>query len=284
MTNAALHITKTAPSDEEKASMLKKFSIEGRRQTAVVKFKPATASELKALGEELPDGYIAGWASTNELDLYNHVVQTGAFSEAISKRGLKGPRGIKLLIGHDWDKVGGIIHKLEYRGSGLWIEAQLNLAISYAKDSYEAAKMNGGLSFSVGFMLQDYGVAGNEKDGEYLLITKGDLYEISVVPFPGNEGSTMDFVKSRDATVATVAEFEKRLVALGLTKSRNDARRITQEVKNASLLFQKGDSSDPESNDTPSNTSPPVLALSDLNALSDLMAKAKAILAPAAKG
>lgn len=169
--------------------------VEGERRQAQLKFRPASNDELKALGENLPDGYVAGWASTNDLDLYRHRVMKGAFSEAIQKRGLTGPRGIKLLVGHDWNRVAGVIKKLEYRGTDLWIEAQLNLNIGYAKDAYEAAKMVGGLSFSVGFMLQDYAVKGNQEDGEWLQIDKGDLYEVSVVPFPGNEEATMTFIK-----------------------------------------------------------------------------------------
>lgn len=268
----------------------------GRDETvAMLKFRPASETEIKALGDNLPDGYVAGWASTPDIDLYRHVVQEGAFSESIRKRGIVGPKGIKLLIGHDWDKVGGVIKVLEYRGDSLWIEAQLNLNISYARDAWEACKMQGGLNFSVGFMLQDYSFK-EDDDGnyEYLLIERGDLFEVSIVPFPGNEECTMDFVKARqnNRPVATIAEFEKSLVAKGLCKCRNDARKITQEVKLAAALFGKEASPDPVSDEppviepevveppAPEVKTAPVLDAEKLNTLTALVSQMKQALTP----
>ncbi len=247
----------------------------GERKVFEVKFRPATAGELKALGDDIPDGYVAGWASTPDLDLYRHRVMPGAFQGSIQERGLIGPRGIKLLIGHDWDKVAGVIRKLEYRNGGLWIEAQLALAISYVRDVYEAAKMVEGLSFSVGFMLEKYAVEKDDDDDEWLRIDKGDLYEVSIVPFPGNEEATMDFVKGRDdaLTCATIAEFEKHLVASGLVKSRNQARRVTQVVKAALPVFTKAAAPSEEKKKVP------LLAPDTVKALQQKVAELKQILA-----
>lgn len=210
----------------------------GGLTTAVIKFAPASALEMKALGDVLPDGYIAGWASTPDLDSWGHVVKTGAFDEAITLRGLTGGKGIKLLAGHDWDKPAGAIKVLETRGGRLWIEAQLNLRISYASDLYEASLSAGGLNFSVGFMLQDYEFKDNDGQ-EYLYITRGDLFEVSVVPFPGNEECTMDFIKTKDdaPVYKTLLELEEQLVIDGLVKSREAAKQITELVKSAPHLF-----------------------------------------------
>lgn len=160
----------------------------------------------KAIGSEVEladgksEGFIAGWASTPDLDAYRHVVANGAFAESIAKAGISGPKGIKLLIGHDWDKPAGRITKLEYRPKGLWIEANLNLEIQYARDIYHAAKSNGGLSFSVGFRPSrepgDMEVLTDANDNEYLLIRKGQLREVSVVANPANEGAVMEMMKS----------------------------------------------------------------------------------------
>lgn len=244
-----LFLTKNAPVDvTKKAPALagQKDPMAYERRYASVSFTAATEKELAALGENIPDGYVAGWASTSGLDLYNHKVMRNAFAKSIQKRGLNGPRGIKLLLDHEWSQLAGSIKKLEYRGDNLWIEAQLNLNVSYVRDRYEMAKMLGGLSFSVGFMLEKYSIKVDEtnKEEEYLEISQGDLYEISIVPFPGNEEAEMTFVKSGEGAapaspVATVSEFEKRLVALGLVKSRNDAHRVSVEIRNASAAFQK---------------------------------------------
>lgn len=210
-------------------------------------FVPATAEEKAALGEK-PDGYIAGWASTPGLDSYDHIVAPGAFDAAIKARGLKGPRSIHLLLDHNWQQLAGSIEVLETRGGRLWIEAQLGLDITYVRDRYIAAKMIGGVSYSVGFMLQDYEFKEDPiTKKEYLLIKRGDLYEVSVVTFPANEECTMEFIKSRLAptSIASVAEFEKHLRDSGLVKSRDDARRITQVVKSVAALFHNPDGSAP---------------------------------------
>jgi HK97 family phage prohead protease len=215
----------------------------------------------KALGDEIPEGYIAGWASTPSLDSYRDVVMPGAFDEAIQTRGLTGPKGIKLLLNHDWAQVAGAIKVLEQRGNQLWIEAQLNLKISYAADMHEAIKSAGGLSFSVGFFLKEYNIRKDANDRDYFELVKGDLFEVSVVPFPANSDAVMEFYKSADIALeamgvplleeeegvcSTLAEFEKMLVSNGIVKSRNDARLVTLEVQQHAHLFVKTKGNEPE--------------------------------------
>ena len=223
---------------------LNKHGVRNIEHTVEMTFTRATDEELEAAGlqkaADLPDGFIAGWASTPGLDSYNHVVQGGAFDAAIKARGLLGSKGIQLLLDHDWRKPAGIITKLEYRGERLWLEAELELGATYVKDAYLVAKKRGGTNFSVGFMLQDYEFKEDPATkNEYLLIKRGDLYEVSVVPFPANEECTMEFIKSKLAPkeLSSVAEFEKHLRDTGLVKSRDEARRITQVVKSCVALF-----------------------------------------------
>lgn len=274
----------------------------GQKKLVNFSFQSATEDEIKkALGDgnDIPDGYVAGWASTPDLDSYNHKVVAGAFSEAIRKRGLTGPKGIKLLIGHNWSQVAGVIKVLEYRGQRLWIEAQLALDIGYVSDAYKAAKMVGGLNFSVGFILQDYEWKETAEKVEFLQINRGDLFEVSVVPFPGNEEATMTFVKSgdekdhlanddvsaydpneSDTAMSSVSEFEKTLVLNGVVKSRNQAREITRLIKANLDLFKPKE----EPVSTPVENAGPVLDLDKITSLSAKLAEMKAILkAPVAK-
>lgn len=271
--------------------MTKKGKIgKGAQGVYNVTFEPATTEEItKALGgADAPEGYIAGWASTPDIDSYGHKVIKGAFSEAIAKRGLTGPKGIKLLIGHNWNQLGGAIKVLEYRGERLWIEAQLAIDIGYVSDAYKAAKILGGTNFSVGFMLQDYSWKEDASGNEYLQIERGDLFEVSVVPFPGNEEATMTFIKSAEGTsedddeaLPTVSEFEKALVRSDLVKSRNQAREITNLVK-ANLALFTPTKDEPVS--TKGQTTGPVLDLNKLTALSVKLAEMKSIIAaPVAK-
>lgn len=237
----------------------------------------AKPQQKAADGSERPDGFIAGYASTDDLDCYNSILAPGCFSASIAARGLKGPRGVKLLVDHNWSRVAGVITKLEQQGARLYIEAQLNLAISYARDVYEAAKMNEGLSFSVGFYPKKWEY---NKETEIVTYTEADLIEVSVVAFPANIEAEMTEVKSAnnsDDAPATIAAFERMLVAKGLVEGRNAARRLTQEVKRFASLFQKAASA-PEAE--PPETAPPVPAdepslaalLEELRSTSDALA------------
>lgn len=210
-----------------------------------------------------PAGFIAGYASTEELDCYNTILQAGCFAKSIRERGLKGPKGIKLLDNHRRDRVAGLITMLEQRGTRLYIEAQLNLNISYARDLYEAAKMVEGLSFSVGFDPIKYTY--DEPSG-VITFVECDLPEISVVAFPGCPGAEMTDVRTSPEEISTIAAFERLLVTKGLVDGRNAARRLTQEVKRHAALFLKAASAPVAE---PPATKPPVQA--DDQSLADVL-------------
>lgn len=244
------------------------------RQHREVKFKPASEAEIKALGDDLPEGYIAGWASTPDLDLYRHVVMPGAFDKSISSKGLSGPKGIKLLIGHDYGKPGGVIKKLETRNGSLWMEAQLNLKISYVRDIYEAAKDNGGFSFSVGFYLGEWQWVKDSSDDSYLQINEADLEEVSLVVFPGNPEAVNTFIKgiSDEEAFETITAMEKAIVASGAVKSRNEAQRLIKMFKRNVHLLKVMD-------DTPVVPSKPApVAKEKLDAISTLLAELQSAL------
>lgn len=260
-----------------KRKIIKELSVDvSRRHTVEVKFRPEDSSKIeKLLGMDVPEGYVAGWASTKDMDFAGHMVMPDAFSESISQKGLIGPRGIKLLIGHDRDKPAGVIKNLEYRNGDLWIEAQLNLNISYVRDMYEAAKMNEGFSFSVGFYLEEWTFKEGRDGMDYLEIQKAELEEVSVVPLPMNVNAGMTFIKgiTDEETFDTVAELEKALVASGLVKSRNNANRVVRVMKrNVGLLTP---SSVPPKNDEPPK---PVLAKASADKLFAALAELKSAL------
>ncbi|MBO4228438.1 HK97 family phage prohead protease [Bradyrhizobium neotropicale] len=217
------------------------------------------------------EGYIAGIASTPSLDLYGHKVMAGAFDASIRKKGLSGPRGIKLLAQHDWRKPAGVIKRLETIDDNLRIAAQLNLNVSYVRDLHEIAKQNGGLSFSVGFVLEEFDFVENDAGDDSLVIKRGDLMEVSVVTFPAQVEAEMEFVKHAPNTLT---EFEKALVADGLCRSRGEARKLTLAVKNSLHLFHGKPPTGSES-----AASQPSSGLDvQLKACSDQIARFKAVL------
>jgi HK97 family phage prohead protease len=222
---------------------------------------------------DAPDGFISGTASTPSTDLYGHKVLAHAFDKSIKKKGLKGPRGVKLLAGHDWNRPAGVIKSLGTIGDDLKIEAQLNLNVSYVKDLYEVAKQNDGLSFSVGFMLEEFSFVEGDasEDGEFLIIKQGDLMEVSVVTFPACVEAEMDFIKHVDTT----SEFEKALVASGICRGRNEAHLIAQFAKQNTHLF---DAKPPLLVSEASQSAHPLLDANQLRPAFDQIAKVKAML------
>jgi HK97 family phage prohead protease len=220
----------------------------------------------------VPEGYIAGIASTPSTDRHGHKVMAKAFDESIKQKGLAGPSGVQLLVGHDWNKVGGKIKRLETVGENLMLEAQLYMDVSYVKDIHTVLKQNGGLNFSVGFSLEEFefnDVMENDDD-PWLIVQKGDLMEVSIVTFPSQKEAKMTFVKEVD----TFAEFERALMADGLCKSRNEAHRLALWAKqNVHLLQPKT----PLLVDKAKETQPhPLLDASMLKPMADLLAKARA--------
>jgi HK97 family phage prohead protease len=240
---------------------IKKFSPNGNLTNQyALNFKAATVEELKLLGGDLPEGYIAGWASTPTLDTGSDIVVPGAFTKSILDRGLKGLRGIKLLLDHNMTKMAGTIMKLETRGDGLWMEAQLNLNVSYVRDAYELAKMNGGIAFSVGFRVLDREwVKDTKTNEEYRIIKQGDLMEVSIVTFGMNEECGTVIIKGHEdqddrdqgeqdqggqdegdflsVVPKTLAEFERALVDAGFANTHKRANKVTSFVKSCAALF-----------------------------------------------
>ncbi len=238
------------------------------KQGDLIKLDMSFAAEKVAA--DAPEGTIAGIASTPTTDLYGHKVLKGAFDKSIKKKGLTGPRGIKLLAYHDWSKPAGVINTLKTVGDELRLDALLNLNISYVKDMYEAAKQNDGLSFSVGFTLEEYTFVDGDKsvDGEWLVVKQGDLMEVSVVAFPALLEAEMTFIKQCE----TMSELEKALAASEFCRSRNEAHKLAKYLKANQHLFldQAAPSVEPVEH--------PLLDVQMLKPMRDRIAQIKALL------
>jgi HK97 family phage prohead protease len=220
------------------------------------------------------EGFIAGIASTPSTDLYGHKVLKGAFDDSIKRKGFKGPRGVKLLHGHDWNKVVGSIKRMDTVKDALRMEAQLFLDVPHVRDLHTVLKHTGGLSFSVGFMLEEFEFV-EEKDikspdDAYLVIKSGDLMEVSIVTFPACLDAEMQFVK----TVDTVSEFERALVDEHICQSRNQAHKFALWAKQNMHLFDPK----PPVLVPPGGSAHPMLDAHVLTPIADLLAKAREVL------
>lgn len=131
-----------------------------------------------------PVGIIKGIASTTAFNVpHKIIVEPYAFSESISKKGLKGGNAIRLLYEHDPKQVLGRIDKLEYikQGQELSLEASILLNTQIGKEKYELTK-ECGAGLSVGFTVIE--PVYNDK---VLHVKKGNLNEVSLTLFPSND-------------------------------------------------------------------------------------------------
>ena len=147
-------------------------------------------STFKNLGESEDGGInIKGSASTNGLDRAGDIIET----EAWTKGGLESFKNNPIILfNHDYNKPIGRATGLEVTDKGLDITAKISKA---AGDITNLVKDGVLGAFSVGFRC---------KDSEYMHETDGykikdaELFEVSVVSVPCNQGATFGLAKSFD--------------------------------------------------------------------------------------
>tara|TARA_B100000131_G_scaffold58042_1_gene53377 strand:+ start:4114 stop:6168 length:2055 start_codon:yes stop_codon:yes gene_type:complete len=152
---------------------------------------------FKTLGENDDGGIdIKGSASTNALDRAGDIIEPDAWT----KGGLENYKSNPILLfNHDYNKPIGKATGLEVTDSGLEINARISKAAGEVKDLVKDGVLG---AFSVGFRV---------KDADYMTETDGykikdaELFEVSVVSVPCNQGATFSVAKSFD----TMDEYEK---------------------------------------------------------------------------
>jgi HK97 family phage prohead protease len=148
-------------------------------------------STFKSLGETDDGGVnIKGSASTNALDRAGDIINPDAWT----KGGLENYKGNPIILfNHDYNKPIGRATDLSVTDNGLDISAKISKA---AGDITQLVKDGVLGAFSVGFRC---------KDSEYMTETDGykikdaELFEVSVVSVPCNQGATFGLAKSFDS-------------------------------------------------------------------------------------
>ena len=148
-------------------------------------------STFKSLGETDDGGIdIKGSASTNGLDRAGDIIE----SDAWTKGGLENFKNNPIILfNHNYDKPIGRAKDLQVTENGLEISAKISKA---AGDVTQLIKDGVLGAFSVGFKV---------KDADYMTETDGykikdaELFEVSVVSVPCNQGATFGLSKSFDS-------------------------------------------------------------------------------------
>ena len=165
------------------------------------------------------DGTFSGYGSTfgGDPDSHKHIVEKGAFTTTLKKKG-RNKNGIAMLWQHHSDEIPGVWKELQEDDHGLYVEGQLLMDTQLGKETHSRlkAKAIGGLS--IGYDMVKYEI--NEKE-ELMLLKEVDLWEISLVTFPANIHATVLEIKCVEALkqAETPRELEHALRDLGLSKS-----------------------------------------------------------------
>ena len=157
--------------------------------------------------------FIAGYATTPDLDLERNRIELGAFD-------LRG--GCRLLTHHrTWDADVGRILRLRYDATGLWCEAVVD-------DDALAEKSTG---FSVGFGVIDYTIHHKGSPSWFASVSRGTLNEISLTDRPVNPRCAI--TTKRPHTPTQIADYSKA-VSTHLSKLAalaENARALTAALK-----------------------------------------------------
>lgn len=192
--------------------------------------------ELKAKEDDA--GMIAGFFSTydEEPDSYGDIIRPGAFTETIAKRKESG-HPFPLCFNHDFSAIIGAVDVIEDTEKGPYIEAHF-LETEQAQDVRKMLQSGAIYQFSFA-----YDTLGEEKPtdeqkakGIYNVLTKLEVFEISVVTVPANQNAVATEVKSIEPETKQ-----------GRRNSRKDADTINKIIDLAkSLLDDEGEDTTPD--------------------------------------
>jgi HK97 family phage prohead protease len=134
-----------------------------------------------------PDGTIRGYASLfGVADLAGDRIEPGAFRASLARRGA---RRVRLLWQHDPARPIGVWTRLAEDRTGLFAEGRLALDTEGGREAFaliEAGAIDG---LSIGFRTRR---AVRERGaGALRRLTEIDLWEISVVTFPMQDGARL---------------------------------------------------------------------------------------------
>lgn len=135
-------------------------------------------------------GIFWGYASVfNRVDNQKDIIAPGSFTDSLKRR------KVALLWQHNTKDPIGKILRLTENSFGLMTTAQLNLELQKAREIYSLIKKGIVNSLSIGYRVV---TSRRDKRSGIRIITKIDLWEISLVTFPANEQATISHVKFRE--------------------------------------------------------------------------------------
>ena len=151
------------------------------RQT---KFAGLTLDEVAA------GGFFSGYASLfGAVDLGRDVIERGAFSASLARRGAS---GVRMLFQHDPGEPVGAWSEIREDARGLYVEGRLATGVARARELHDLMKAGALDGLSIGFEAVR---ARTDPRTGLRRILEADLWEISIVTFPMLPGARVTDVK-----------------------------------------------------------------------------------------
>lgn len=162
------------------------------------------------------DGTFSGYASLfGRVDLGRDLVERGAFSAALARRG---PAGIRMLFQHDPREPIGTWSALREDARGLHVRGRLATGVARAREVLELMRGRALDGLSIGFRTVR---ATTDRKTGVRRILEADLWEISVVTFPMLPDARVERVKG--------------------TAPAADPERLVRTIRRAAGLFTQQD-------------------------------------------
>mgnify|MGYP003651101059 CR=1 FL=1 len=192
---------------------------------------------FKTLGEDEDGGVdIKGLASTNAVDRAGDVINHDAW---IQKNGLDNYKTNPIvLFNHDYNKPIGRATSLEVTENGLEFGAKISKSSGEIKDLIKDGVLG---AFSVGFRVKD---ADYNKETDGYTIKDAELFEVSVVSVPCNQGAMFSVAKSFDS----MKEYNEWKTHFNNNEAQNTSAPQAEDKTSKQETNMSNDTKTPEAN------------------------------------
>lgn len=201
-------------------------------------------------------GKISGYFSTydEEPDSYGDIVAPGAFTDTIKAREATG-HPFPLCFNHNIDAVIGTVDSIEDTEKGPLITASF-FNTEKAQEVREMVKSGAVYQFSFAYDVKGWEEPTEEQKAKGIanVLTKVDLYEVSVVVVPANQNAVVTDIKS------------------GKRNSKKDADAIKQAITLLQGVLENEEENSEETEDAPkANEDTTSKELEEINARKDAL-------------
>ena len=159
-------------------------ALETKSAGALALRRDVGAQGLLAVEGDKAAGIVRGYAALFHLvDLAGDRIAPGAFRASLLRRGAA---GIRMLWQHEPGRPIGIWTSITEDQRGLWVEGRLAMGTQGGREAFHLIAAGAVDGLSIGFRTQR---ASKEAGGARRRLVEIDLWEISVVTFPMQEGA-----------------------------------------------------------------------------------------------